>query len=203
VTLDTALTIASLRAVDLWRISHGVESPDDLREQALDLLTTEVIRMVNVAGEALGTDPAMRGPGCVDALAAHVETLRERWEREREATFRYGYRIGLSRGSNDETEDEVVALWNRTRAILGEPYAELAAAQAEAVKASERWWADKWEDWRHRAEAAEAEVERLRGMRCETCRHWDECGGDGQGMCEFFGVHTRTDFACNAWEPRT
>ena len=45
-------------------------------EAALDILATEVERMIAVAGEALGTDPAMRGPGCVDALAAHIETLR-------------------------------------------------------------------------------------------------------------------------------
>ena len=47
-----------------------------------------------------------------------------------------------------------------------------------------------------------AEVKRLQARRCETCQHWDECGEDGQGMCEFFGVHTRTDFACNAWEAK-
>ena len=46
-TVDVALTIASKRAVDLWRISHdhGGGSPDNLRETALDLLTTEVERL--------------------------------------------------------------------------------------------------------------------------------------------------------------
>ena len=78
-TLEVALTISSTRTVDLWRLcvdEHAGWSPDSLRETALDLLTTEVERLVKVAGEALGTDPDLRGSGCVDALAAHVETLR-------------------------------------------------------------------------------------------------------------------------------
>jgi len=61
-TLDTALTISSLRAVDLWRISHdhGGGSPDTLREQALDILTTEVERL-----------RAMRCETCVHQKVSH------------------------------------------------------------------------------------------------------------------------------------
>jgi len=53
-TLDTALTIASLRAVDLWQLCHQEAAtgtpgyhatPDSLRETALDILTTEVERL--------------------------------------------------------------------------------------------------------------------------------------------------------------
>jgi len=54
VTLETALTISSLRAVDLWKLCHQEAAtgtpgyhatPDSLRETALDILTTEVERL--------------------------------------------------------------------------------------------------------------------------------------------------------------
>ena len=54
-TLDAALTISSLRAVDLWKLCHKpgyvvghvqfLDTPDSLRETALDILTTEVERL--------------------------------------------------------------------------------------------------------------------------------------------------------------
>ena len=43
------------------------------------------------------------------------------------------------------------------------------------------------------------EVEALTGRTCRRCDKWDECGEDGQGECQFFGVHTREDFTCGAW----
>lgn len=37
-----------------------------------------------------------------------------------EAEFRLGYRMGLSRGGNDETEDDVVRLWKHKRSVEAE-----------------------------------------------------------------------------------
>ena len=94
-TLDQALTISSTRTVDLWRLcvgEHAGWSPDSLREQALDILTEEVLRLqaeLDAAGpqerdtmtnpdldRALAAADANVGPSALDTLAREVRRLQ-------------------------------------------------------------------------------------------------------------------------------
>lgn len=65
--------VAELTAWIARRDKDGLPTADIVRAAA-DRLT----RLIDVAGEALGTDPALRSEGCVDALAtAYADRGRE------------------------------------------------------------------------------------------------------------------------------
>jgi hypothetical protein len=89
-TLDVALTIASKRDVELWPMCVAGSagwSPDSLRETALDILTTEVLRLQaelataeaelqehrRIAGEL----DVLLGSGCNAAQPELVEQLQQ------------------------------------------------------------------------------------------------------------------------------
>lgn len=68
---------------------------------------------------------------CIDGYSkqredreSYIAALRQRHAEAIEAVaeeqFRYGYRLGLSRGSNDETEDGVVLMWKHKRSVESE-----------------------------------------------------------------------------------
>jgi hypothetical protein len=66
----------------------------DLVTAAKDLVTAltelrerrvEIQQMIDLAGEAIGTDPALRTPACVKVLADHVEYLRKELRERRAA----------------------------------------------------------------------------------------------------------------------
>lgn len=56
----------------------------------LERAEAEVERMVNVAGDALETDPSLRSTACVDALAAYVQTVRADLVKAQREAFRRG-----------------------------------------------------------------------------------------------------------------
>ena len=103
-TLDQALTISSTRTVDLWRLcvgEHAGWSPDSLREQALDILTTEVERL---QGEAEATR---------DDHWARIGQY-ERWAEAAEATLDAAFRAGHEQGRRHDlwvNADEALAAW--------------------------------------------------------------------------------------------
>ena len=68
----------------------------------LETLRAQLARAIMVAGEALGTDPSLRSMACVEALAAHVETLRTQVEE-------------LTRGVNElqDTNRDLLIQWQR------------------------------------------------------------------------------------------
>lgn len=86
---------------------------DELQRE-VERLKAEIERLVNVAGDALGTDPSLRSTACIDALAAYVKTVRadivkaqrEAWERG----FALGCTLSYSRCGERWTADECNAL---------------------------------------------------------------------------------------------
>lgn len=124
----------ALDKLDLWcqRIAEdaGCRPPTDYvntLRSALDAaraegqaererLAGEVAALISVAGEALGTHPDMRSPGCVDALAtAYTERGREveRLTRERDLS------LAFMRAAFDQ-RDRATAAHDRERALLRE-----------------------------------------------------------------------------------
>ena len=91
----------------------------DFQIRRAEIAETELARLANVAGEAIGTDPSLRSSACVDVLAARVETLRKDLEEERVAfiiriqadanAYEHGRKAGLEEAEKslkDEGKDE-------------------------------------------------------------------------------------------------
>ena len=106
-TVDVALTIASKRAVDLWRISHdhGGGSPDSLRETALDILTCEAERLLAVLAAARLVANEEHDRRVNDCLDLHVMT-KER-DALREQLAEAHDQCVLAYGTNEKLREQV------------------------------------------------------------------------------------------------
>lgn len=66
--------------VDIIDESHPLLAPpSDVERHAARYilhLESELLAAINIAGEAIGTDPSLRNIGCVEALAGHCAALR-------------------------------------------------------------------------------------------------------------------------------
>ena len=117
-TVDVALTIASKRAVDLWRISHdhGGGSPDSLRETALDILTCEAERLLAVLAAARLVANEEHDRRVNDCLDLHVMTKERAALREQLAAAEATTPAVFSREVAEREDAAFKAGWNAGKA---------------------------------------------------------------------------------------
>ena len=166
-TLDQALTISSTRTVDLWRLcvgEHAGWSPDSLREQALDILTEEVLRLqaeLDAAGpqerdtmtnpdldRALAAADANVGPSALDTLAREVRRLQGEVELQR-GQLSMEERAHVTILERAEAAEAALAALQQGQADLTQRLADIHVVAGQHVGVTDLRIGPSLDDWNH------------------------------------------------------
>lgn len=155
---------------ECWELERRIARQPAVARQILkvDELEEEMEAMVSLHNDQ------------VRELEAEVEEWQDKWRWEREH--------GCPHWGHHTSDGREAVCWYDCPDALKKAEAELAECQFQAATKSDK----------DRIGMLEAEVERLRGRRCEGCRFYD----DTTRFCSVFTTHWPPDFGCNRWEVR-